>query len=332
MLASARLLIFAVFISAGFAGSARATSDMFGPFGPEGPRMREQLWLVPSGDPKRPLRATVFRPDESSTDAVRRRLVVINHGTDEMTRVSVAMPVYYWLSRWFVDRGYIVVVPQRRGHGATGGDLAEAVGTCETADHYNSGQIAADDIAATIDYMIKQPFVAARDVIVVGISTGGWASLALSARNLPSVASVVNFAGGRGGHAYGRANAICNYQGLLAAARQFGKTARQPSIWLYSENDSYFAPEVARALAREWQDGGGNAQVHIFAAQKEDGHAIADDRADWDLWGDALEDFLDRNRNDVKATEFDEVAADHLQTAQPISLSTGSIDAPQAAR
>ncbi len=327
MLAVVRRLVSAFIISASLAGSALASSEILGAFGPEGPRMREQLWLIPSGDPKLPLRATVFRPEESSAGTVwRRTLVVINHGTDEMTRLSVAMPVYYWLSRWFVERGYVVVVPQRRGHGATGGELAEAVGTCETADHFSSGQIAADDIAATINYMIEQPFVAPRNAIVVGISTGGWASLALAARNLPSVASIVNFAGGRGGHAYGRANAICNYQGLLAAARQFGKTARQPSIWLYSENDTYFAPEVARALAREWQDGGGNAQVHIFAAQTEDGHAIADDRADWDLWGDALKDFIDRHQNDLEATEVNAAAMDHPQTARPVSLPTGSID------
>jgi dienelactone hydrolase len=189
-----------------FSDAAGPSSQALGAFGPEGARMREQLWLVPSGDPDVHLRATVFRPQENSTVRPRqRKLVVINHGTDESTRLSVSMPVYYWLSRWFVERGYVVVIPQRRGHGATGGELVESIGTCETADHYASGQIAADDIATTIDYMTQQPFVASRDVVVVGISTGGWASLALASRNLPSVGSIVNFAGGRGGHASGLA-------------------------------------------------------------------------------------------------------------------------------
>jgi dienelactone hydrolase len=295
--------------------------------------MRERLWLVPSGDPKIQLRATVFRPEESSAGSPRQRpLVVINHGTDELTRLSVSMPVYYWLSRWFVDRGYVVVLPQRRGHGATGGELAESVGTCETADHYVSGQIAADDIAATIEYMIGQDFVAPRNVVVVGISTGGWASLALASRNIPSVASIVNFAGGRGGHAYGRPNAICNYDGLLSTANLFGQTARQPSIWLYSENDSYFSPDVARALAREWQLGGGSVQTHIFSAQKNDGHAIADDRADWNLWGDVLDEFIGHHRNDLEASaEFKEEPLNETSTEQSppgthLPLQTGSVD------
>jgi dienelactone hydrolase len=295
--------------------------------------MREQLWLVPSGDPKVQLRATVFRPDQSSAGSPRQNtLVVINHGTDESTRLSVSMPVYYWLSRWFVDRGYVVVIPQRRGHGATAGELAESVGTCETADHYVSGQIAADDIAATIEFMIGQAFVAPRNVIVVGISTGGWASLALASRNMPSVGSIVNFAGGRGGHAYGRPNAICNYAGLLSSANLYGQTARQPTIWLYSENDSYFSPGVARALAHQWQLAGGRVQAHILSAQHHDGHLIADDRADWDLWGDVLDEFIGQRQNDLEASAersgiaLDDESTDHSAPANQLSLQTGSTD------
>lgn len=265
--------------------------QMYGGFGPEGARMREQLWLLPSGDEKTPLRATVFRPDDSD-GSVAHRLVVINHGTDDATRLAVSMPVYYWLSRWFVERGYVVVLPQRRGHGATGGPLAESVGTCETADHLASGQIAADDIAATISYMTRQPFVVAKDAVVVGISTGGWASLAIASRNLPQVGRIVNFAGGRGGHAYGKDNAVCNEAGLLSAAKAMGHDARAPTMWLYSRNDSYFSPELATEMATEWTAGGGQAVVRILPAYRQDGHSLADDRGGWDLWGEYLDAFL----------------------------------------
>lgn len=286
-------LLFAALILS-FAQGAYASSKLLGSFGPEGNRMREQLWLVPSGDPTIALRATVFRPHDAV--AQRRKLVVINHGTDESTREAVSLPVYYWLSRWFIERGYVVIIPQRRGHGATGGDLAESVGTCETADHYTSGQIAADDIASTINFMTRQDFVNSRDVVVVGISTGAWASLALASRNLQSVGTIVNFAGGRGGHAYGRSNAICNIDGLRAASHRYGKTARHPSIWLYAKNDSYFGPEIALALASEWKRAGGTAETHIFPALEKDGHTIVDDRGNWNLWGAVLEDFLGRHR------------------------------------
>ena len=46
--------------------------------------MREQLWILPSGEAGRDMRATVFRPDADPSGTEKRRpLVVINHGTDE---------------------------------------------------------------------------------------------------------------------------------------------------------------------------------------------------------------------------------------------------------
>src|SRR5262245_38569690 len=116
----------------------------YGPFGPEGPRLREQLCIVPGADPRTPLRATVFRPPEKGPRPVRRPLVVINHGSDESTREAVSMPVFYWLSKWFVDRGYVVLLPQRRGYGATGGELAEGRDTCADPDHRAAGLAGAD--------------------------------------------------------------------------------------------------------------------------------------------------------------------------------------------
>lgn len=262
--------------------------------------MREQLWMLPSASEDMQLRATVFRPEEDPVVKIgalgqsKRPLVVINHGTSELTRMSVSMPVYYWLSRWFVERGFNVVLPQRRGHGATAGPLAEGVGTCAEPEHLRAGNIAADDIQAVVDYMTKQPFVSERDVIVVGISTGGWASLALGARNLEQIRGTVSFAGGRGGHAWGRANQVCGSERLIAAAKEFGSRSLTPSLWLYSKNDSYFGPELARSMASAYTTAGGKAELQVLPAYGTDGHTLADDYAGWELWGRQLEEFISK--------------------------------------
>lgn len=271
---------------------------MYGPFGPEGQRMREQLWLLPSGEPGVALRATVFRPQGASTQ--RYPLAVINHGTSEANRLSVSMPVYYWLSRWFIERGFAVVVPQRRGHGATGGPLVEAVGDCRHPDHYQSGLIAAQDVGAAVDYMAGQPFVDPSRIVVVGISTGGWASLALAAQRPDLARAVVNFAGGRGGHAWGHDNAICDAPALVRAAGDYARTARTPTLWLYAENDSYFGPPLAAKMAAAWKDGGGTVEYDPLPAYGSDGHDIADDRAGWNLWGATLDRFLASSLSDHK--------------------------------
>ncbi|MGQ0456333.1 MAG: alpha/beta hydrolase family protein [Hyphomicrobium sp.] len=314
-------------------GSLRAEpqnrASLYGPFGPEGLRLREQLWILPGGDAAIPLRATVFRPEDSSgvensEDAPRRPLVVINHGTLDDGRISVAMPVYYWLSRWFVDRGYVVVLPQRRGHGATGGDLVESVGTCAAPDHAASGNIAADDIEAAVDYMTQQPFIEPSRTIVVGISTGGWASLALAARSPANVRAVINFAGGRGGYAGGDANAVCGERGLIEAAAAFGAATKIPTLWLYAANDSYFGPDLARAMADAWGGAGGRAALHILPTYGDDGHAIVDDRAGRDVWGPWVEKFLEA-KGAPEIASGDKINSDGLTAvAAPVALKNSS--------
>ena len=289
------------------AGPNTAPDTVYGAYGPEGPRLREQLWIVPSGDPNIYLRATVFRPADplGRVAPVRHPLVVINHGTSDWTRSAVSMPVFFWLSRWFVDRGYAVVLPQRRGHGATGGPLAESVGSCAEPDHFASGQVAADDVVAVVDYMTQESFVEPSQTIVAGVSTGGWASLALASRNPKNVRAVVNFAGGRGGHAGGEMNAICGQSELIQAAGAFGASARLPTIWFYSQNDSFFSPELATRMADAYRTHGGRAELHVLPAYGEDGHDIVDDRATWDLWGPALAQFLgvqEVSQSDVAGT------------------------------
>src|SRR5262245_50653448 len=274
----------------------------YGAYGPEGPRMREQFWLLPGADLKVPLRATVFRPLGDAAAPVRRPLVMINHGSDAFTREAVAMPVFYWLSRWFVDRGYVVVLPQRRGHGATGGDLAEGRDSCANPDHLGSGQAAADDIEAALLFMARQSFIDASRLVFAGSSSGGWAALALAARNPPGVQLGVNFAARRGGHAYCRSNVVCGPVRLVAAGAARGRQARVPTFWAYAENDSYFGPDVATAMAAAWSAAGGNAELNLLPAYGEDGHAMADDRASWRLWGPALERALARHDGDGGAT------------------------------
>lgn len=284
-----------------------ASQASHGSFGPEGPRMREQLWLLPSGDPDAPLRATLFRPEQDE-NSQRFPLVVINHGTDEATRLSVSMPIYYWLSRWFVERGFAVLLPQRRGHGATGGPLAEAVGNCESPDHRESGLRAARDLSTAIRFMQKQPFIDPQHIITAGISTGGWASLALASLDPVLIKGVINFAGGRGGHARGYRNAVCGESELVAAAGAYAARAPTvPTIWFYSRNDSFFGPELAKRMARAWQANGGTVEANILPAYNNEGHNIADDRAGWDLWGPRLDSFIAKVNTGRRAPEVAEM-------------------------
>jgi dienelactone hydrolase len=266
-------------------GATAARAADLGPIGSEGPIMREQVWLVAGADQRVPLRATVFRPSRvSSEPAQRSPLVVINHGTDASTRTTMGRPVFLSLSRWFVDRGFVVVLPQRRGHGTTGGPFVEGFDRCGATDHFGRGLAAAADIEAAIRYMAAQDFVDGRFVVVAGTSTGGWASLALASRNVAGVRLIVNFAGGRGGHAYGKRNIVCQPDRLVDAAGHYARTARVPTVWFYAHNDSYFDPGLAMSLARAWEAHGGRVALKLLPEVGMEGHFIMSDSSSRHYW------------------------------------------------
>jgi len=54
--------------------------------------------------------------------------------------------IWFSLSSWFVSRGYVVVLPMRRGYGETSGAWAEDYGRCQTPDYFGAGLQGAADI------------------------------------------------------------------------------------------------------------------------------------------------------------------------------------------
>ncbi|MBI4274896.1 MAG: alpha/beta fold hydrolase, partial [Rhizobiales bacterium] len=178
--------------------------------------------------------ATLLRPPGAGPFP----LVVINHGTTQSAeeRAKFRIPLFTAASNFFVQHGYAVLVPQRPGHGETGGPYLEPDGPCAGVDYRKSGLATAASIAAAIDYIKAQSFISKSPAIVVGHSAGGWGVLALASGNPSNVKAVINFAGGRGGRVNGRPNNNCAPERLVAAAEQFGATTRIPTLWIYTEN------------------------------------------------------------------------------------------------
>ena len=92
--------------------------------------------------------------------------------------------------------GFAVVIPMRRGYGHSEGNYAEAEGPCENADFYAAGRESARDLRATVEYVAALPGIDPERLVLVGHSTGGFASLILASQGLPGVRGVINFAGG----------------------------------------------------------------------------------------------------------------------------------------
>ena len=71
-------------------------------------------------------------------------------------------PEYRALAAWLVARGFAVLVPERPGHGATGGKYLEDQGGCDEADYAKAGRVTADEIAAAAGFCASNPSSAPR--------------------------------------------------------------------------------------------------------------------------------------------------------------------------
>jgi dienelactone hydrolase len=274
------------------AGSA-AAGPQAGPVGaPSGP-YNWQPWWVPIVTPATDshvflLEAGVYRPPGDGPFP----LVTINHGKPRGGNLvaQTMHPDYVRAAQWFVDRGFAVVVPMRRGYGSSQGDISDIAGKCDDRDYFTSARLTAAEMEGVITYMRRQVFVDPNHVVVVGHSWGGLGALGVAYDASPGVVGIINFDGGGGSFAPGQ---ICSGKDrLIADVGRLGTGNHIPEIWLYAENDQYFAPPLAHAMYNAYR---AKAQAPVtfidLPSFDEDGHFTIM-RGDPALWAAPVARFL----------------------------------------
>jgi dienelactone hydrolase len=266
--------LFALVVLGVVCTQAALAQTRFGAQGPESEPDRRQQWLVPSSDPDTAAHAVLLRPPGDGPF----RLALIAHASTQnaLRRAQMPQTEYRALAAWLVARGFAVLVPERPGHGATGGRYLEDQGGCDEADYISAGRATAGVIAAALDYLRRQPFIRQDGAVILGHSAGAWGALALAGENPKVVSAIVAFAAGRGGHANDLPNQVCAPQTLILSAGEFGKGARVPVTWLVANNDTYFSPDLSRQLAEAFRSGGGSVDFHVLAASGTEGHWLAE--------------------------------------------------------
>ena len=226
------------------------------------------------------LETTIYKPDGPGPFP----MIVFNHGKikgDPHKQVrSEPLP----LAREFVRRGYLVVAPNRRGFAHSGGTY-EGHG----CDVERNGVGQAADIAATVDFMSKQPYVDAQHIVVAGTSHGGLATMAYGTEAAPGVRALINFSGGL------RQDACTDWQGNLTRAfGAYGEKTRVPSLWLYGENDSVWPATLSVKMHAAFAASGANAKMVNFGSYKNDAHRLVGDHNGVHVWWPPVESFLAR--------------------------------------
>jgi dienelactone hydrolase len=246
-----------------------------------------------------PVKVSAFvDPDTPSPHPI----LVINHGRPSEAPARAALGRYRPLEivRWFARLGFVVAVPTRLGYGATGGEDVEDSGACTRKVYAPGYEAAAQQTLAVIEAMRARADTVKDRTVVVGQSYGGATSVAVAARNPPGIVASINFAGGGGGNPKTSAREPCAPVLLKRLFADYGRTARLPMLWVYTENDQFWGAQYPKDWLEAFRDGGGSAEFVQFPPHGDDGHLLFTRFPA--VWQPAVRAFLDQRGFDLKGS------------------------------
>ncbi|WP_442781479.1 alpha/beta hydrolase family protein [Collimonas fungivorans] len=220
-------------------------------------------------------------------------IVIINHGRGS-DRTTPGRFRYTQQARFFTERGFAVFVPTRLGYGDTGVEPdPEDSGGCRDKDYAPMAEAASNEVLAVLAYAKQQPYVNPERVLLVGQSVGGYTATATAAKMPQGLVAAINFAGGSGGDPETHPGVPCQGAKLESMYAQFGKTAKVPMLWIYTENDLYFGPQYSQAWYAAFNKAGGQAEFKLLPPFAKNGHMLF--VSGLNIWQPLVAEFLGRN-------------------------------------
>jgi len=231
--------------------------------------------------------------------------LVFNHGSTgtgndpSLFTSTVTSPA---LAKHFNERGWMVVFPQRRGRGKSGGLYDE--GFKPDRSQYSDDpryalpgfEHALADVECVVEHLLSRADVDRERLLIGGHSRGGFLALAFAGARPELFGGVLNFVGGWVDE-HGPASEMIN----PVIARR-GATFPGPTVWLYAENDPFYSVAHSRKNFHAFEVAGGQGQFHVLETSPgQDGHHILSLTS---LWGLVVDGFLERvdKRNGRRST------------------------------
>jgi pimeloyl-ACP methyl ester carboxylesterase len=73
---------------------------------------------------------------------------------------------------------------------------------------------------------------------------------------------------------------------------KFGRTTKVPTLWLYSENDTFFSPAFVKEMHDAFQKAGGKVKLVMLPPFGKDGHSFLFNERALPLWIEEVDKFL----------------------------------------
>lgn len=196
--------------------------------------------------------------------------MVMTHGTPRKSAdkaKTLADRSFVQQCKAFANLGIATILVVRRGFGISEGEYAERV---PRKTYTQAGLEAARDLKATVEYLQTKEYVDKNRIALIGVSSGGFSVTAAGSLNIDGVTAVINFAGGRGSYA---PDMVTDEPSLIAAFATYGKNHHVPALWLYSVNDHFFGPSLARKMHSAFIKNGAKAEFISLPSYGSDGHS-----------------------------------------------------------
>lgn len=214
---------------------------------------------------------THYRPQGNGPFPV----VVLLHGRSldraEPKRFRSVGSVRYW-----IRRGFAVIVPTRLGYGDSGlkPDPDFSSRECDNRSYAPAMAAMLTQTEAVLAMARALPWVDGGRVLIVGQSYGGFAAIGASGHAISGLVGAINFAGGGGGNPNTRPGNPCGPEKLGETIASAGRTARVPMIWIYSQNDRFWGEHLPRQWHAAYAKAGGKADLVMLPPSGEDGHKV----------------------------------------------------------
>lgn len=219
---------------------------------------------------------------------------MFNHGSTgrgdnpDLFRRSTSSPA---VASYFVDRGWMVVFPQRRGRGASDGHYDEG---CESdRSRYScvpnlslpGVERAFEDLDAVAAHVRIRPDVNPSRILLGGQSRGGILAVAYAGERPDALVGVVNFVGGWISDRCTTAVAI-----NTTTFKRGAKFAR-PTLCLYGETDPFYALAHSKGNFEAFVSAGGKGRFESYTVPGQNtGHGLATVPR---LWTEHLTQYLE---------------------------------------
>ena len=247
--------------------------------------MKFEKFYIPSGEAGARLEIVVAKPQYQGPYPT----IIFNHGSTGQGR-NKSLYSRTWcpavVGSYFVERGWMILFPQRRGRGKSGGTYGEGLApdgsgySCNVEIALAGFERAVEDLDAVLRHLRERSDVDQSQLAIGGASRGGILSIAYAGMRPATFRGAINFNGGWLGRT------CANYEIVNPRLFERGAPAGISTLWLHGSYDQYYRIGHCRGNFERFLSAGGQGKFIAAAA----GHGLLFKPA---LWKKHLDHYMD---------------------------------------